>query len=97
MTKFADLRDPAGRFGPIMGATDLASRNVLIFEMGESARVVLRPSGTEPKAKAYFEVSSVPRSAGSSDKDWMEICSAVDKQMAELSNAFINMAVHLAN
>ena len=97
VTKFADLRDPAGRFGPIMGATDLASRNVLIFEMGESARVVLRPSGTEPKAKAYFEVSSVPRSAGSSDKDWMEICSAVDKQMAELSNAFINMAVHLAN
>jgi len=60
VTAFEDLRDEKGRLGPIKGATDLAGRNVLSFQLGEHARVTLRPSGTEPKAKAYIEVSSAP-------------------------------------
>ena len=59
MTGFEDLRDENGRMGPLKGATDAASRNFLIFRLGE-AKVVLRPSGTEPKAKAYLEVRSAP-------------------------------------
>ncbi len=60
VTSFEDLRDEQGRLGPTKGATDFASRNVLIFRMGEQARLVLRPSGTEPKAKAYIEVTTRP-------------------------------------
>jgi phosphoglucomutase len=60
VTAFEDLRDEQGRLGPIKGATDSASRNVLIFRMGEQARLALRPSGTEPKAKAYIEVAAPP-------------------------------------
>src|SRR5262249_18776202 len=56
VTSFEDLRDERGRLGPLKGATDAASRNVLIFRLGERARLTLRPSGTEPKAKAYVEV-----------------------------------------
>jgi len=46
---------------PHLSRTDTSSRNVLIFQLEkltatESMRVTVRPSGTEPKVKMYFEV-----------------------------------------
>ncbi|MGD9337376.1 MAG: phospho-sugar mutase [Syntrophobacterales bacterium] len=51
---------------PHLSATDSASRNVLIFIIDnlpntESMKVTVRPSGTEPKIKMYFEVLGKPR------------------------------------
>ena len=66
VTHVEDLRDPEGRLGPIKGATDAAARNVLLFRLGERGRIALRPSGTEPKAKAYIEVCSPPCPTGAS-------------------------------
>ena len=60
VTEFADRRDPAGPLGPIRSGTDFASRDVLVFRCGEGNRVILRPSGTEPKNKVYVEVIGAP-------------------------------------
>jgi phosphoglucomutase/phosphomannomutase len=50
-----DLQDERGRFGKIQSETDRSSRNVLIFRMEDGSKAVIRPSGTEPKTKIYFE------------------------------------------
>jgi phosphoglucomutase/phosphomannomutase len=97
VTRFIDLRDPDEKFGPIQGETDSAARNVLIFELGESTRVVLRPSGTEPKAKAYIEISCAPRPAGMTDTKWSEAQSKVDADATELGIAFVNLAKSLGS
>jgi len=51
--RFRDLLSP--EHGPILSETDKLSRNVLVFEL-EHAQIVVRPSGTEPKAKIYVDV-----------------------------------------
>ena len=60
VVEFFDRRDPEGVFGPIVSGTDAASRDVLVFHLGNSERVVIRPSGTEPKTKIYVEVIGDP-------------------------------------
>ncbi len=55
-----DRRDPDGPLGPLRGAGDAAARDVLCWWLEGGARVLLRPSGTEPKSKLYIELSGPP-------------------------------------
>ena len=95
VTGFEDLRDENGRMGPIKGATDFAGRNFLIFRLGQdqSAKVVLRPSGTEPKAKAYLEVSSAPAKPGTNAEVWVAACKSIDAQVQKVADDFLRLAL----
>jgi phosphoglucomutase/phosphomannomutase len=95
LTAFEDLRDEGGRMGPVKGATDDAARNFLIFRFGDRARVVLRPSGTEPKAKTYVEVGSGPCPPGTPAEVWQSTCRAVDEQVQRLAADFQRQALAL--
>jgi len=45
ITRFIDLEE----------GTDLPPTDGLLFELEGNARVIIRPSGTEPKVKAYLQ------------------------------------------
>jgi phosphoglucomutase len=96
VTGFEDMRDERGRLGPFKGDTDRAARNLLIFAMagaGLKAKVSLRPSGTEPKAKAYLEVCSEPRPAGITDDAWQQSCGRIDDQIQKIATEFLAAAL----
>jgi phosphoglucomutase/phosphomannomutase len=94
VTGVEDLQDENGRMGPIKGATDRAARNVLVFHLGDRGRIALRPSGTEPKAKAYVEVCSPP-AAGASAETWQRRCREVDELTRKLTADFLNKSLGL--
>jgi len=95
VTSYEDLRDEKGRLGPMKGATDYASRNVLAFALGERARIILRPSGTEPKAKTYLEVCSPPAATGMSPGAWERSCREIDEQANHLAADFLKKTLAL--
>jgi phosphoglucomutase/phosphomannomutase len=95
VTGSEDLRDERGRMGPIKGATDFASRNVLIFHLGDRARIILRPSGTEPKAKGYIEACTFPCPAGAAPETWEKMCQEVDALVRRLADDFLRQALGL--
>ncbi|AWM37227.1 Phosphoglucomutase [Gemmata obscuriglobus] len=96
VTGFEDLQDESGRMGPFKGDTDKAARNFLIFRLtgdGIGAKVCLRPSGTEPKAKAYIEVSCQPWKPGTPQADWDAACAEIDKRVQLLATDFLTQAL----
>jgi phosphoglucomutase len=95
VTGFEDLRDENGRMGPFKGETDKAARNFLVFRMGDRARIALRPSGTEPKAKAYLEVCSPPCPPRASAEEWQKVRREVDAQVKRLADDFLEKALGL--
>jgi phosphomannomutase len=53
-----------------LGSADLPPTDGLRYSLADGARVIVRPSGTEPKVKCYLEVVvPVEASAGSGTDD----------------------------
>jgi len=95
--------------GPLKSGTDEASRNVLLFELdggeGRTIRVVVRPSGTEPKTKLYIEVPSLVQLGGTlagaapeklakiDDARLDGIIEATDAEALRIGNAFMRLCL----
>jgi len=94
---FEDLQNEAGRMGSFKGGTDKAARNFLIIRLegknGLTAKVCLRPSGTEPKAKAYIEVASPPFDPKAGEEAWLASCKEVDRLMQAVATSFLGTAM----
>jgi phosphomannomutase len=67
---------------------DLPKSDVLVFELASGSRVIARPSGTEPKAKFYFDVREPIR--GEEPISAAEARAATT--MKKLSEAFVALA-----
>jgi phosphoglucomutase/phosphomannomutase len=96
VTSVEDLQDPNGRLGPFKGDTDRAARNLLIFRLtgGDvQGKVCLRPSGTEPKAKAYLEVCGDPWKPGTPQAAWDAACAAIDARAKQIASDFLTQAL----
>jgi phosphoglucomutase/phosphomannomutase len=93
VTAVVDLLREDGWLGPHKGATDAAGRNFLVFRLGPHARVALRPSGTESKAKVYLEVSTAPLGYQETAAEWRARCAAVDDRAQKLGRDFVHLAL----
>ena len=56
--------------------TGLPPANVLLYELENGATVIIRPSGTEPKIKAYFTTLGKDLAEAQAQKD--ELAAAVE-------------------
>jgi hypothetical protein len=83
---------------PHLSKTDTSSRNVLVYYFENlpdtiSIRVTVRPSGTEPKIKMYFEVLGKPRPLEKLEKEKAKI-TAIRQQ---LEKKFMQYCYNLLN
>jgi phosphomannomutase len=71
-----------------MTPLSLPKSNVLTFELASGSRIIARPSGTEPKAKFYFDVREEVR-------EGEPVAAATERaaaSMRRLADAFVALA-----
>lgn len=88
-----DLSDPKHWLGPIRSGTDAAARDVLVFRLEGGRRLVIRPSGTEPKNKTYVEVAAEPPSTPLSASELERQRARCDAEALALGRAFDRLAL----
>lgn len=75
---------------PIMSETDRVSKNAIVFHFNPvkgttSMRVTVRPSGTEPKVKMYYEIGSNPFSK----KEYEQVKKDIGELLTDVEKSFM--------
>ncbi|MBI3180964.1 MAG: phospho-sugar mutase [Myxococcales bacterium] len=83
-----DYRTQERRAGGEVRPLSLPQSNVISYELESGSRVTLRPSGTEPKIKYYFELRETPREA----EDISVARGRAGSRLHELEEAFLILA-----
>jgi phosphomannomutase len=78
--------DVSAHFDLAHGYEGLGATDGVLLELGESGRVVVRPSGTEPKLKAYIEITSPPTADASLVEQRRRGAELVDAVRADLES-----------
>lgn len=81
---------------PILSETDRAAKSGLGFEFvpvegTSSIRVTVRPSGTEPKIKMYYEIGALP----CSEQELPQVRESIEKMREELERSFMKTCYSL--
>jgi phosphoglucomutase/phosphomannomutase len=84
-------------FGPFKSLTDKSSRNLLVFYLEGGPRILIRPSGTEPKNKIYYEAKSEPLGTGASDDALRQTKEATDALLLKISHGFTKRMLEIIN
>ena len=88
VTRAVDHWDESGVHGPLLSETDRAARNVLAYQLANGARVIIRPSGTEPKNKLYLEVPAPPLGIEASNEELARQKADTDTMAQRLADDF---------
>ncbi len=88
VTESFDRQDPKGWLGPICSDTDHSSRDVLVYRLQGGGRVILRPSGTEPKTKIYVELRAEPPASLAEAAQRAEVLAA---EAARVGRVFVDL------
>ena len=83
------------RFGSFLSATDKAARNMLVYQLEDNLRVVIRPSGTEPQIKICFELALASGELPKQRPQLEQICASTDQALADFSNQFVAQVLAL--
>lgn len=83
---------------PILSETDRAAKNGMVFyfkpvEGTSSIRVTVRPSGTEPKSKMYFEIGSLPFD----EANYSQVKNRIEEINTEFERAFMKTCYKALN
>ena len=77
------------RFGPFLSETDQAARNMLVYQLEDDLRVVIRPSGTEPQIKICFESATAPEQLPKPLAQLRAACQKADQALSHFSSKLI--------
>ena len=96
--KIKSMEDCQNRL-PIVSETDKYAKDVLIFNLEpidntKSIKVTIRPSGTEPKIKIYFEIGTnpvLPENLENTRKYINEVMSDLEKDVMKTCYKIINI------
>lgn len=77
---------------PIVSSTDASSKDVLVYQLDppagfEHIKVTVRPSGTEPKIKMYFEIWAKENK----EKNLKQIQEETEALLKDVEKSFMNM------